>query len=180
MKTKSITIDRRYGKVLYDTSREEHHLDEIHEELMALREIYEEVPELGHILSDDRLEPFEKVDILHELDKDFGDTVSKFLRVIYEYGRMDEIPQIIDEFEHFYYDNKDILVAEVTSAVELTNEQTQKIEVEVAKRYDYQKVLLRKKIDPDILGGLIVSADHKVIDNSVRKQLNAMHKELLK
>ncbi|MBP1044175.1 F0F1 ATP synthase subunit delta [Vagococcus sp. BWB3-3] len=180
MKTENLTIDRRYGKVLYDTSKEEHQLDEIHEELVALREIYEEVPELGRILSDDRLEPFEKVDILHELDKDFGETVSKFLRVIYEYGRMAEIPQIIDEFEHFYYDNKGILVAEVTSAVELTDEQSERIEAEIAKRYDYKKVKLKKKIDPDILGGLIVSANHKVIDNSVKKQLDAMHKELLK
>lgn len=180
MKSENLVIDRRYGKVLYDTSREEHHLDEIHGELMALREIYEDVPELGRILSDDRLEPFEKVEILHELDKDFGETVSKFLRVIYEYGRMDEIPQIIDEFEHFYYDNKGILIAEVTSAIEITDEQAQRLEVEIAKRYDYKKVKLKRKVDPDILGGLIVSANHKVIDNSVRKQLEAMHTELLK
>lgn len=180
MKTENLTIDRRYGKVLYDTSQEEHHLDETHQELMALREIYEEVPELGKILSDDRLEPFEKVEILHELDKDFGDTVSKFLRVIYEYGRMTEIPQIIDEFEHFYYDNKGILLAEVTSAVELTETQAQRLEVEIAGKYDYKKVQLKRKVDPEILGGLIVSANHKVIDNSVRKQLDAMHTELLK
>ena len=180
MKTENLTIDRRYGKVLYDTSREEHHLDETFEELMALREIYIEVPELGRILSDDRLEPFEKVEILHELDKDFGDTVSKFLRVIYEYGRMDEIPQIIDEFEHFYYDNKGILIAEVTSAIDLTEAQVAKLEVEIAARYGYKQIKLKQKVDPDILGGLIVSANHKVIDNSIKRQLATMHTELLK
>ena len=180
MKSENLTIDRRYGKVLFDTSREEHHLDEIHEELMVLREIYEEVPDIGRILSDDRLEPFERVEILHELDKDFGDTISKFLRVIYEYGRMTEIPQIIDEFERFYYDNKGILVAEVTSALPLTADQIERLEAQLAQKYEYKKVNLKQKVDPEILGGLIVSANHKIIDNSVRRQLENMHTDLLK
>lgn len=180
MKTENLTIDRRYGRVLYETAKEEKHLDQTHDELVALREIYEDVPELGRILSDDRLEPFEKVDILHELDKEFSETISKFLRVIYEYGRMDEVPQIIEEFEFLYYENKGILVADVTSAVPLTDEQVTNVEAEIAKNFGYQKVILRSKVDPDILGGLIVNAAHKVIDNSVKKQLETMHKELLK
>ncbi|WEG74092.1 ATP synthase F1 subunit delta [Vagococcus intermedius] len=180
MKTENLTIDRRYGRVLYETAKEEKHLDETYQELVVLRDVYEDVPELGQILSDDRLEPFEKVEILHDLDKDFSETVSKFLRVIYEYGRMQEIPQIIEEFEFLYYENKGILLADVTSAIELSDKQDEKLKEKIAKSFDYETVILRKKVDPNILGGLVITAAHKVIDNSVRTQLASMHKELLK
>ncbi|MGX6961352.1 ATP synthase F1 subunit delta [Vagococcus xieshaowenii] len=179
MKAENLVADRRYGRVLYETAKDENKIEEIHDELNTLREIFEDVPELGNILSDDRLEPFEKVDILHELEKDFSDTVSKFLRVIYEYGRMNELVEIINEYEYFYYKDKGILIADVTTAIDITPEQETALAEKIRVMTESEKVILRKKIDPSILGGMIVNANHRLIDNSVTSRLKEMHKELL-
>ncbi|EST90619.1 ATP synthase F1 subunit delta [Vagococcus lutrae] len=179
MKTENIVVDRKYGRILYEIAKKENQIEAIHDELLVLRDIYKEVPEIGQILTDDRLAAFEKADILHELDREFGETISKFLRVIYEYGRMNEIPEIIDEFEFFYYEDKGILVADVTSVVSLSEDEITRLKEEVKAMTDAEKVIIREKLDPSILGGLIVQVDHKMIDNSVKKQLKEMHKELL-
>ena len=179
MKAENLIADRRYGRVLYETAKEANTIESIHDELATLKEVFLDVPQLGNILSDDRLEPFEKVDILHELEKDFSDTVSKFLRVIYEYGRMSEIVEIIDEYEYFYYQDKGILIADVTTVVEITPEQESALAEKIRVMTDSEKVILRKKIDPTILGGMIVNANHRLIDNSVTTRLKEMHKELL-
>lgn len=179
MKTEALVAGRRYGKILYETAKKENKIESVHDEIMVLREIFDEVPELGNILSDDRLEPFEKVDILHELDKEFGDTVSKFLHVIYEYGRMREIPDIINEFEFFYYQDKGILVADVTSAIPLSEAQEEALTEKIRVMTNSEKVILRKSVDPDILGGIIVNANNRLLDSSVATKLKEMHRELL-
>ncbi|MGX6978707.1 ATP synthase F1 subunit delta [Vagococcus elongatus] len=179
MKTEALVAGRRYGKILYETAKKENNIESVHDEILVLREIFEDVPELGNILSDDRLEPFEKVDILHELDKEFGDTVSKFLHVIYEYGRMSEIPDIINEFEFFYYQDKGVLVADVTSAVALTEVQEEALAEKIRVMTNSEKVILRQSVDPDILGGIIVNANNRLLDSSVATKLKEMHRELL-
>ncbi|MGX7058731.1 ATP synthase F1 subunit delta [Vagococcus humatus] len=180
MKIDNLIADRKYGKALFEIAKENKMIDEVYQELLDLRAVFVEVPDLGLILSDDRLESFEKIDILHELDKDFSDVVSKFIYVIYDYGRMKEMPGIIDEFENLYYENKGILIVDVVSAVELTDEESKDLEERTVKLYEVNQVILRKKVDPSILGGLIIQANHRVIDNSVKKQLDDMHRELLK
>lgn len=179
MKAENLVADRRYGKILYDIAKKENHIEPIHDELIELREVFEEVPELGAILSDDRLEPFEKVDILHDLTKQFSDTINKFLNVIYEYGRMRELPQILDEFENLYFEDKGILLAYVTSAVELTEDEDEAIKEKIKSITQSEKVILKKNIDPEIIGGIIVNANHRMLDNSVASKLKEMHKELL-
>ena len=46
----------------------------------------------------------EKVSIIKDLENSFSDEVAKFIHTVYDYGRMDEMLEIIDEFEHLYYE----------------------------------------------------------------------------
>lgn len=179
MKAENIIVDRKYGKVLYEIAKTDNIIESIHDELLTLKEVLNEVPELADVLSDDRLEAFEKIEILHELDREFSGTILKFLRTAFEHGRMAEIPEIIDEFELFYYQDKGVLVAEVTSAVPLTETQRVALQEKVRMMTDSGKVILKESVDPNILGGLIVNANHLLIDNSVATVLKEMHKELL-
>ncbi|QIL46678.1 F0F1 ATP synthase subunit delta [Vagococcus coleopterorum] len=180
MKTENLTIDRRYGRILFETAKESDALDTVLEELTTLRGVYQEVPDMGNLLTDERLTASEKEQLFATLANQFGETVSNFLRVVFNNRRMQEIPQMISEFNFFYHEDKGVLVADVTSAVELTEEQSKQVEEKIAKSFDYDQVILEKHIDPEILGGLIIKAANKVIDSSVKKQLTTMHKQIVK
>jgi F-type H+-transporting ATPase subunit delta len=87
---------------------------------------------------------------------------------------------IIDEYERLFNDSKNIVLGSVTTAVPLTNEQKAKLTQKVAKQLGYQKAELTEQVDPNILGGVIVEANHHVIDGSIRSRLEYLRKELRK
>lgn len=180
MKTENLTIDRRYGRVLFETAKESQELETVFEELNVLRDVYNDEPELGKLLSDKRLKTLEKEQLLSTLTSQFTDKVAKFITVVFNHGRMMEMPQIISVFNDFYHSDKGVLVAEVISAEALTTEQCEQLEVKIAQLFDCQKVVLEKTIDPDILGGFIIKTANKILDNSVKKQLTMMHKQIVK
>ncbi|MDU4834872.1 MAG: F0F1 ATP synthase subunit delta, partial [Enterococcus faecium] len=56
MKLDKYTVGRRYGKALFELAIDSNQAEEIYQDLVSLRQIYEQVPGLGNMLSDVRLE----------------------------------------------------------------------------------------------------------------------------
>lgn len=180
MKLDKITVSKRYGKALFELAVESQQIEHVHQELMEVREIFESIPELGDLLSDARLDLHEKREVMNTLLQGFTGMVNDSLEIIYEYNRMYDILLIIDEFEKKYNDYQKIAQGVVTSAVPLTEEQKQRLSQTMATRLGYQELLLKEKIDPEILGGIVVEANHFVIDGSIKSRLELMRKELRK
>lgn len=180
MKTENLTIDRRYGRVLFEAAKESNELETVFEELKTLRDVYQDVPDMGSLLSDKRLATRDKEQLFATLENQFSNKVSEFLKVVFNHGRMLEIPQMISEFNFFYHEDKGVLVAEVISAEELTDEQCKQMEAKIAKIFECEQVVLSKSVDPELIGGFIIKAANKILDSSVKKQLATMHKQIVK
>lgn len=180
MKLDKITVAKRYGKALFELAVESQQAEDVYNELLKLRQIFEDIPELGDLLSDARLDLNEKRNIMDNLVKGFNGIVRNALEVIYQYNRMCDLLLIIDEYERLFNDSKNIVLGSVTTAVPLTNEQKAKLTQKVAKQLGYQKAELTEQVDPNILGGVIVEANHHVIDGSIRSRLEYLRKELRK
>ncbi len=174
------TVAKTYGKALFSEANQLNAISEIYQELLKLREVYHEVPDLGDILTDDRLSVYEKVNIVKDLENSFSDAVAKFIHTVYDYGRMNEVLEIIDEFEHLYYDQFGIVVVDVTTAIALSMDQRHELEGRLAKQFHANKVVIRPRINPAIMGGMIIESEHRVIDQSVRTELSSIHETLLK
>ncbi|MBO0476315.1 F0F1 ATP synthase subunit delta [Vagococcus sp. DIV0080] len=174
------TVAKTYGKALFSEAVQLNSLSEIYQEMLQLREVYHQVPDLGNILTDDRLSVYEKVSIIKDLENSFSDEVAKFIHTVYDYGRMDEMLEIIDEFEHLYYEQYGIVVVDVTTAVALNMDQRHDLESRLAKQFHANKVVIRPKLNPAIMGGMIIESEHRVIDQSVRSELAEIHSTLLK
>lgn len=180
MKLNKYTVGRRYGKALFELAIEQGQAEAIYQELLLLREIYHELPDLGNILSDARLELYEKDQILETLLTYFDGTIKHFLSVVHRYRRMNDLLLMIDEYEHRYDEYQQLILGTVTTAVPLLKAQHQTIEEQVARLFGYQHAQLINLIDPNIIGGVIVEANHQVIDGSVRRQLKMMRQLLTK
>lgn len=177
--TKKYNLPKTYGQALFNEASQLAIVSEIYQELLQLREVYYEVPDLGDILTDDRLSGYEKVNIVKDLENSFSQTMAKFIHTVYDYGRMKDMLAIIDEYEHLYYDQFGIIVVNVTTAIALSLEQKHDLEIHLAKQFNAKKVIIRPKIDPAIMGGMIVESEHRIIDQSVRSELKNIHAELL-
>lgn len=178
MKLDKYTVGRRYGKALFELAIDSNQSEEVYQELLSLRAIYQEVPDLGNVLSDVRLEGNEKRSIMDNLVSGYEGLVKNFLEVVFNYNRMDDLPFMIDEYERRYDEENGLLLGTVTTAVPLTDEQAEQLANNFAKTMNYQKVELTRKIDSSIIGGAIVEANHRVIDGSIRTQLENLRNQL--
>ncbi|KAF1305471.1 F0F1 ATP synthase subunit delta [Enterococcus saccharolyticus] len=180
MKLDKLTVARRYGKALFELAVESKQAEDVYNELLKVRGIFEEIPELGDLLSDVRLENDEKRQIMDNLLEGFTGIVHNALEVIYQYNRMYDMPLIIDEYEKRFNDKRGVLLGSVTTAVPLTESQRQVLSNKAAERFGYKTAQLKEIVNPDILGGMVFEANHRVIDGSIKSRLEYLRKELRK
>ncbi|MGM0125055.1 ATP synthase F1, delta subunit [Enterococcus sp. AZ194] len=174
MKLDKYTVGKRYGKALFNLAMEEQATEEIYQQLLSLRDVYAELPDLGNILSDTRLEPNEKRAIMDKLVLHYEGTIKKFLEVVFNYNRMDDLLLMIEEYEHRFGEQQGLISGVATTAVPLSEEQKSKLEVKIAQYLGYKEAKLANKVDPSIVGGVVVEANHQVIDGSIGKQLETI------
>jgi len=179
MKIDKYTVGKRYGKSLFELALEEDKVEDIYQELLKLREVYQDVPEIGDILSDVRLEVHEKDAIFQQLASGFSGTLANFIRVVYIYKRMTEVPWMIEEYEHRYHEMHGVIFGTVTTVVPIDEQQKAKIEAKFAKQFGYKEARLNNVIDESIVGGLIIEGNDRIVDASIRSKLESLRKTLI-
>lgn len=180
MKLDDYTVGKRYGKAIFELAQEHDLLENSYEQLARLRKVYTEVPELGAILTDVRLDQTQKQTIFAELVSAFDGLIADFLRLVFDYRRMNDVVLMIDEFDRRYYQEKKIIIGTVTTAIPLEPEQKNKLENNFAERLGYHAAHLQNLVDPEIIGGAITIGNGLEIDGSVRSQLEAIRQSLLR
>lgn len=96
-----------------------------------------------------------------------------FIRVLAENERLAVLPTIVVLFKAFKAEFDKTIDVDVASATELTGEQQDKISASLEKRLA-RKVKLNCTVDPQLIAGVVISANDMVIDGSVRSKLNRL------
>jgi F-type H+-transporting ATPase subunit delta len=163
---------------LFEAAQDRDRLDLVHAQLQQLRSAVETVDELRSLLANPEIDSRIKADVLAEIAKDADEEVVNFLRLLAEKGRAGELPQIADEFDALVAAEKRILDVELTTATELTDEEFGRIlgRIESASG---RKVQASRKVDPDLIGGIVLQAGSMRLDASVRGRLERLRHDLV-
>ena len=97
--------------------------------------------------------------------------VLSYLQLLCEKGRMPYFMESVEEYQQLLDASERIVNAKVTSAVELTEEEKQKL-ISKLEMMEKGKVRAEYFVDASLLGGLIVEVDGKVMDGSLRHRLH--------
>ncbi|MGO1969381.1 MAG: ATP synthase F1 subunit delta [Levilactobacillus brevis] len=173
------TVAKRYSQALFDLLSEKDQLESGYTELQELRRIFQDNPQLSTMLSDASLQVADREALLQPLLKQASPYIKNLIQMVYDYGRMENMVDIIDQFQVLYDELHHTVYAEVTTAVELSAEQKSQIEAVYAKRVRAEKVVLSSKVDPDVIGGVIVKAADTILDGSLRTKINRLRQQLL-
>jgi F-type H+-transporting ATPase subunit delta len=92
---------------------------------------------------------------------------------------LDQLPQIIEAFEHLIARDSQIVNAEVVSAVALESAQQERIASELQQQYGVDSDYLHFKVDETLIGGLIIRIGDKVFDNSLRARLGSVQRSMM-
>jgi F-type H+-transporting ATPase subunit delta len=168
---------RVYAEALLEAAGEEGRLAEVREDLAEFAEAVASTDELRSFLRNPQIEPHVKRDALAALLSDADELVRNFLLLLADKGRVAEIEEIHAEFERLIAQQARVLELELTTAVELSDEEA----AQVVRRIEDaagRRVEATRRVDPDIIGGIVVQAGSRRLDASVRGRLNRLRQEL--
>jgi F-type H+-transporting ATPase subunit delta len=107
-----------------------------------------------------------------------GDKVMNLIALTLRRGRIEELPRIAAEFRRLDDQRQGITHAVATSADALTPQEARAL-TERLERLTGGKVALDLRVDPDLLGGLVVRIGDRLIDGSVRSRLERLRNQLV-
>jgi F-type H+-transporting ATPase subunit delta len=167
-----------YASALFDAAKEQDALPAVREELADFVASLREVPELDGILRNPQLDPRAKVSVLEDLLGDTHELLRNFLVLLVEKGRAGQIAAIQREFEELWRREQGILEVELTTAVELTDEERRSV-IDQIREASGREVEATSSVDPDLIGGIVLQAGSLRLDGSVRGRLERLRQELV-
>ena len=168
---------RIYANALFDAAKEHGRLEAVHRELRDFTDAVEQVPELHALLANPQLDPRARTAALRGVLEDADELVRNFVLLVTEKGRADELPDIVEEFEALVAADEGILDVELTTAIELSDEEAQRI-LEQIERVSGRKVRATRSVDPSLIGGFVLQAGSHRVDASVRGRVERLHRQL--
>jgi ATP synthase F1 delta subunit len=168
---------RVYAEALLGAAGEKGRLAEVREGLAGFVAAVEESNELRGLLRNPQIDARAKRDALSDALSDADELVRNFLLLVTEKGRIAEIVEIQDEFERLIAREARVLELELTTAVELSEEEAARV-VRRIEEASGRRVEATRSVDPDIIGGIVVEAGSQRLDASVRGRLEQLRQEL--
>jgi F-type H+-transporting ATPase subunit delta len=168
------TVIDGYARALFEVARAEGTLDEVEDELFRFARSYESSDPLRNALTDDMVPAAKRQAIVEDLlGGKATPTTVQLVSMVVGSGRGRDLPAIIDKLVQRAASSKNLEVAEVRSAVPLTDDQQTRLRAALANATGKQ-VNLKVVVDPSVLGGLVASIGDTVIDGTVRTRVDQL------
>lgn len=168
-------VNSTYGDALFDLAVEENQVDSILEELTGLLQVMNENEELIRLLTHPEVLKDNKLKMLQNIFQGrVSDAVMGTLLIVVKNDRSSELPDICQYVIDRMKEYKKIGIAYVTSAVELSPEQKTKIENKLIATTVYETMEIHYTVDSSLIGGLIIRMEDRVVDSSIKRQLERM------
>jgi F-type H+-transporting ATPase subunit delta len=165
----------RYASALFELASEGGVVSAVESDLETLSEALRESAELRALIRN----PEVSREALGRVLAGLGDTLAlseltrNFLGVLAQNRRVGELPAVIRAFQSIAAAQRGEVTAEVASAHALTDDQLAALEHKLRARQG-RTVKLRTRVEPDLLGGLVVTIGSQRIDSSIRSRLNSL------
>jgi F-type H+-transporting ATPase subunit delta len=166
-----------YARSLFAAAQEQGKLDVVHAELGEFVAAIRDVPELRTVLTNPELDTQDKEGVLGEILGDADELTRNFVLLATGKGRAAELEEIYVEFDALVAAVERRLTVELTTAYELSDEEAASIlrKIEAASG---RSVEATRRVDPGLIGGIVLQAGSLRVDASVRGRLERLRHEL--
>ena len=171
-------VDRVYANALFEAARDQQKLEAVDEQLAQLVEAEREVPELRGLLRNPQLDPRARRAALEDVLEGTDDLLRNFLLVLADKGRAGQLEEIAAEFARLVAEAEGIVHAQLTTAVELSDDEAGKL-LQQIEQASGRKVEATRTVDPDLIGGIVLQVGSHRLDASVRGRLDRLRRQLV-
>jgi F-type H+-transporting ATPase subunit delta len=163
-----------YARALFEIAQAEGSLERVEDELFRVARAFESNDQLRSTLTDSTLPADRRQQVVEQLlgGKASATTV-QLVSMLVTGGQVKEMPAIIDSLVKRASSEKAQEVAEVRSAIPLSDDQQKRLAAALSKATG-KALNLKVVVDPSVLGGLVAVVGDEVIDDTVRTRLDQL------
>jgi F-type H+-transporting ATPase subunit delta len=171
---------KRYAKAIFDLASESGELERVTSEFAAIGALVAENAELRTALSNPMVEPSQRKAVMQSILQrmNVSPLTKNAVLLITDHRRSDVLPQIATDLTRLSDEKAGRIQAQVTSAAALSEQQYQKV-ASALEALTGRKISLSRKVDPSLIGGVVVRVGDRVFDGSVATRLRELRTALL-
>ncbi|HQV76152.1 MAG TPA: ATP synthase F1 subunit delta [Flavobacteriales bacterium] len=171
----------RYAQSLISLAKEQDSVESIQEDMHLVATTTTENHELVVLLKSPVVKADKKVLILNKIFAGkVGEVTSRFMGILVRKGREALLPEIAAAYNELYKQNKNIITAEVSSAIELSAEALEKVRAQAIEKHPGKTIELVQRIDPSLIGGVVIRIGDEQYDGSVSRRLSDLRRDFSK
>ncbi len=171
-------VAARYAQALLETAKAQQAVAPAREQLQQIGSLMDAHKDLAAFLGNPDVEPEQKLGVLeHTVSKGWVALVRDFLLLVLRLGRAESLRAMVDAFEAAVDADEGRLAVVVRSAHPLSETVLHRIARDLERR-ERKTITVRAEVAPELIGGMQIRLDHRVIDASVRRQLDDLRERL--
>jgi F-type H+-transporting ATPase subunit delta len=168
-----------YAEALFEAAQERDELEGVLEDLQEFKKALEESEELRLFFYGGQVPEREKRRAIDALTEGMALSSRNFLKILSDNGREEILEEVLLRYEELVKEHLGRVEVEVTTAVELTDEELDRIKERLGRSLEGREVILQTSVDPNILGGAVFRFGGRMVDSSVRGRLQGLREEML-
>ena len=160
-----------YAQALFAVARAEGVLPKVEDELYAFGKALEQHTDLRESLTDEALPAENKKAVVRDLlGKKANPLTVSLLGFVIDAGHAREITKIVEELARMASRERDHVLAEVRTAVDLSKDQRERLAAALS-RATGRTVDVKVVVDPSVIGGVVARVGDEVFDGSIASRL---------
>ena len=170
-------IAQVYARSLFEVASDQDKLDEVREQLGEFADAVESDKGLTTFFFSPYFSTEEKKDGLQKAVEGAEPILMNFFELLLEKHRMPVIHRIRRDYDALWREERKLLPVHVTSAVELDDEVVRSLGERISEKTG-RKVDLTARVEPDIIGGIVLRVGNSILDASIRNRLEQLRRQV--
>jgi len=171
-------VARRYAQAIQELALQHNNLDQWRADLQTLAGVWGETPVALQLDDPTRGPPRRMEEARSLLQGRVNPLAVNLVLLLVQHGRAGLVPVIARQFERIEREREGRVTAQVTSAIPLTDAQRASLREQLSRRTG-KTVDLEDRVDPTIMGGLVVRVGDELIDASIAGRLRGIQSQLI-
>lgn len=178
---RALAIALKYAKGLFIAAKELNKVEEFGRELEELMQVLKGNSEVLQVFQSPVYPPDIKMEILQEVVRYYkvSPELERFLALLIERRRIQYIEEIVLMYQSLLDEELGVARGEVISAISLSEEEKRGLE-EALKELLKKQVILDVRVNPEIIGGVVVKIGDYIWDGSLKRQLEKFKEIIIK
>ena len=173
-------VAKKYGNALFELARDKNLIDIAWDQFNKLADYMRKDRTFIDFMSAPQIADSDKVSLMQKVFEPRLETpFYNFVQFLARKRRIIYLPDIVGEFDLLVRQHKGIAQAVCITTVPMSDSERKLLIVELTKKTGL-KIELEERIDPSIIGGMVVILQNQIIDGSIRYALSLLRNRLMK